>query len=111
MAKALAGFHLELAFGDLAAQIGMRTCRAIEMLDQRFVNIERQIKADEVRLLHRSQDRHTAKSVLDDVVDRLGIAYAIGDEAIASRFKACCSRLPMKPGMSLRTCTGLKPTS
>ena len=29
--------------------------------------------------------------------------------AIASRFKACCSRLPMKPGMSLRTCTGFRP--
>src|SRR5262249_21941860 len=29
--------------------------------------------------------------------------------AIASRFNACCSRLPTKPGMSFLTCTGSRP--
>ena len=31
--------------------------------------------------------------------------------AIASRLSACCNRLPMKPGMSLRTCTGVLPAA
>jgi hypothetical protein len=80
-AKALSGLHAKLALRNLVAQERMRSCGSIEVLDQHVVDVQSQVKADQIGLLQRSQDRQTcAKAALYDLVDSLCVTDAVGDQ-------------------------------
>src|SRR5205807_2002844 len=57
-AKAFAALHAELAGLNLGAQERVRLRGAVEMRDQNLADVEREVEADEIRLLHRSEHRH-----------------------------------------------------
>src|SRR5262245_19682563 len=57
-AEAFAGLHDELAGLDLLLQERMRAGAAVEIGDQHVADVEREVEADEVGLLHRAEHRH-----------------------------------------------------
>jgi hypothetical protein len=65
------------------------------------MGIFREVEPDQVRLFQRAQH---AKARAEALLTTSSIASAsqtpAATSAIASRFSACCRRLPMKPGMS-----------
>src|ERR1700722_15416698 len=80
-AQALAALHAELTGLELLAQEGRRVRGPVKMLVKHLGDIEREVEADEVRLLHRSEHRSArAKALLNDGIDRLGIADASRDQ-------------------------------
>src|SRR5262249_25817466 len=56
-ANALARFEAELAVGHQRFEIGRGTTPVLDIGQDRFVNGERQIGADEIGILERAQDR------------------------------------------------------
>ena len=80
-AKAFAALHAELAGGDLRAQERMRPGGAVEIGHQHLADVEREVEADEIGLLHRPEHRHArAEPRLHHRVEGLGIADARRDE-------------------------------
>src|SRR5215831_1777481 len=85
-AKALAGFEAELALGYQRFEIGRRTTPVLDIGQDRLVNGERQIGADEIGILERAQDgKPPPEARLDHRVHGLGVANAVLDQ---------CDRLP-----------------
>src|SRR4029077_19825708 len=79
-AKALAGLHAKLASLDLVAQERVRPRCTVKVAIKHLRDIELEIKADEVRLLHGPEHCGArAESFAHDCVDRLGIADASCD--------------------------------
>src|SRR4051794_25882498 len=80
-AEALAGAHAELAGCDLVLDELRRLGRAVEIGHQRVLNVEREVDADQVGLLHRAEHGHSsAEAALDHLVDRLRVADARRDQ-------------------------------
>src|SRR6185437_14802211 len=81
MPESLAGFHSELSVPDLLPQKRMRTRSPIQIRVEYFGNVEREIEADEIRLLHRAEHGHAGtRSFPDHDVDGLGVADTGGNK-------------------------------
>ena len=80
-AEALAGAHAELAGRDLVLDELRRLGRAVEIGHQHVLDVEREIDADQVGLLHRAEHRHPrAEAAFDHLVDGVGVADAGRDQ-------------------------------
>src|SRR4051812_14733603 len=79
--ETFAAFDAELALGDELVEIGIGTRRPVEVRDHRAVNVERQLRADQVRVFERPEHGETTSETgLDDGVHRARIADALRDE-------------------------------
>ena len=80
-AKAFAGAHAELAGCDLVLDELGRLGRAVEIGQQHVLDVEGEIDADQVGLLHRAEHRHArAEAAFDHLVDGVGVADAGRDQ-------------------------------
>src|SRR5580692_3961809 len=81
LTQALAGLHAEFAGSDLLAQKRMRPGRCIEIFVKHLGNIEREIDADQIGLLHRPEHCGTrTEAFAHHGVDGLGVADPGGDQ-------------------------------
>src|SRR5215813_5684717 len=79
--KALARFEAELAVGHQCFEIGRGAAAVLDIRQDRFVNGQRQIGADEIGILERAQDGEPpAEARLDHRVHGLGVANAALDQ-------------------------------
>ena len=83
--------------------------RAVEVGDSDLVDVEREVerRRDRTAPTVPSTAMRAPKPSFTTVSSVSASQTPAATSAIASRFSACCSRLPMKPGISRRTCTGL----
>src|SRR5512146_1193115 len=78
LAEALAGLEAELAGLHQLFQIRRRPRPAVDVAQHEFVDRQRQIGADHVGILQRTECREApAERRLDDVIDGLGVADAV----------------------------------
>src|SRR5262249_41785061 len=109
-AKALARFEAELALRNQRFEIGRWATPVLDIGQDRFVNGQRQIGADEIGILERAQDGQPPLAVIT-VSTVWASQMPRSTSAIASRHSACWRRLPTKPGTSFFTCTGILPAA
>src|SRR5262249_39799175 len=99
--KALAGFHTELAGLDLVAQERVRPCGAVKIAIKHLRDVEGEVQADPVGLLHGPKHGGARTEPSRTTVSMVSASQTpVATSATASRFIACCSRLPTNPGMS-----------
>src|SRR5262245_27282833 len=80
-AEPLAGLEAELAVGHELLKIRRRPRAALDIGQHGLVDRERQIGADEIRILEWAQHcEATPERGLDHGVDRLGVADAVFDQ-------------------------------
>src|SRR5215470_7147224 len=80
-AEALARFEAELLLLDERFEIGRRPCPALDIGKHRLMDRQRQIGADEIGVLQRTQHRQPpAEACLDHGVHGLGVADATLDQ-------------------------------
>src|SRR5215470_11344063 len=109
-AEPLAGLEAELAVGHELLKIRRRPRAALDIGQHGLVDRERQIGADEIRILEWAQHcEATPNAALITVSTVSASQMPCSTSETASRQSACCNRLPMKPGTSFLTCAGVLP--
>src|SRR6266852_8042332 len=82
LAEAFARFEAELALGNERLEVGRRSGRALYIGQHRAVNGEREIRADEIGVLERTENGEPAsEACFDHGVDGLGVADAVLDQS------------------------------
>ena len=111
-AEALAGAHAELAGGDHVLDELRRLGGAVEVGHQHVLDVESEVDADEVGLLHRSEHRHSrAETALDHLVDGVGVADARRDQCDGLALERMLQPVADEARNVFFTCTGLRPAS
>ena len=97
---------------DEPRDVGHRPGTAVEVGQDRLLDVAEKIGADEVGILQRAEHGEpAAEARLDHGVDASRRRRRpLWTSATASRHSACWRRLPMKPGTSFITRTGVLPT-